>query len=334
MDKETDVLILRLIENAKKIQMARYEDLDELFNYTKAHIYPKNIAELAEAFGMMAVKLEAREYDLERKIKAIEETSAQLRISNDKLEEYSRTLEQRVDERTAEIVRIASIDDLTQLLNRKEILKIMRYELSKRNVRDLSLVFFDIDHFKNFNDTYGHQAGDEVLRLAGRIVRESIRESDAAGRYGGEEFLVVLPESDGSQARMVAERIRDGFAGSPFVCSSGELAVTASFGIVSLADNGEEIARSIGISSLRDAFDSPGGRGEAKSRSERDVILEMLIRMCDDALYKSKRSVCRGCGFESEKTDQFKNGACPQCGTRQIEYGRNRIKIYVKGEYF
>src|SRR4030042_6218367 len=119
MDKKTEKLIRRLISNAKKIQRARYHDLDDLYELTKGSIYPGNIAGLAESFGMMAVKLEAREYKLEQTINDLKETSEELRLSNEKLEEHSHTLERRVVERTSEIMRMAWTDDLTQLHNRK-----------------------------------------------------------------------------------------------------------------------------------------------------------------------------------------------------------------------
>ncbi len=329
MDDKTDALIQRLIANAKKIQLARYEELDELFDYTKDHIYPKRIAELAEAFGMMAVKLEAREYDLERKITEIEEAASKLRLSNEKLEEYSRTLENKVAERTAEISRMAATDDLKQLLNRKEILRMTRHELSKRGVRDVSLVFFDIDHFKKFNDSYGHQAGDGVLRIVGKIVRASTRESDLPGRYGGEEFLVVLPESGGGQARMVADRIRSGLGSNPFVWNGQALYITASFGIVSMAENKQAISAAIGVSTIDDIC---GPRGENQP-ALKDRLVELLIKMSDDALYKAKKSSCLDCGFESEKVENFKDDRCSQCGGGRLDKGRNRIKAYVDGKY-
>lgn len=333
MDRKTNALIQRLIANAKKIQRAKYKEVDELFHYTIADIYPKNIADLAEAFGMMAVKLEAREYALEKKIRDLEETSAQLRASNEKLEEYTLTLEQKVTERTEEISKMAAIDDLTKLLNRKEILRIMRHELSKRNVRDLSLVFFDIDHFKNLNDSFGHQAGDDVLRAVGGIVKKSLRESDVAGRYGGEEFLVILPESGGRQALKVADRIREGFAAMPFVFGGREVSITSSFGVVSLADNAGHIAVSLGVSSIGEIFDFSHGKDKQRSSGLRDLVFDLLLKMCDQALYRAKKTSCLDCGFESDKAEYFRGGRCSHCGGLRLEEGRNRVKTYLNGAY-
>lgn len=333
MDEETDKLIQRLIANAKKIQMAQYGELEELFNYTKTHLFPKNVAELAEAFGMMAVKLEAREYDLERKIKDIEEASEKLRISKEKLEEYSRTLEQKVEERTAEIARLASVDDLTGLLNRSEVLRMMHYELSKRGVTDLSLVFFDIDHFKDVNDTYGHAAGDQVLLIVGKTVRESVRKSDLAGRYGGEEFLIVLPSSEGRQASVVAERIRMGLAVRPFSFGGVELNITASFGIISLADNEQYITQQLGVSSVGEIFNPRRETAAGGSTDLTNRLFELLLRLSDQALYKAKKSSCLSCGFESEKADDFTDSRCPHCGGSDIEKGRNRVKTFMNGRY-
>ncbi|WP_422777815.1 diguanylate cyclase [Pseudomonas mediterranea] len=110
----------------------------------------------------------------------------------------------------AQLQQLSSTDRLTGLYNRghwEESLK-ATYARHQRYGNNSSLVMFDIDHFKRVNDTYGHQAGDKVIEQVARLVREHVRDSDVAGRYGGEEFGVVLSDTDKAGARMFAERLR------------------------------------------------------------------------------------------------------------------------------
>lgn len=106
---------------------------------------------------------------------------------------------------------ISRTDGLTGLLNRKtwELDAEQEYKRFKRHEHHCSLVMFDIDHFKNINDSYGHPAGDEVIRQTAAAVKSCIRDIDIAGRYGGEEFTIVLSDTDTEGALVVAERIRN-----------------------------------------------------------------------------------------------------------------------------
>ena len=104
-------------------------------------------------------------------------------------------------------------------------------ERAARNHMALSLIMMDIDHFKNFNDTYGHTCGDLVLQNVAELITLSVRQSDIAARYGGEEFAVILPHTDISESMKVAERIRTGIEGSKVKCGDKELGVTVSLGI-------------------------------------------------------------------------------------------------------
>lgn len=110
----------------------------------------------------------------------------------------------------AQLQQLSSTDRLTGLYNRghwEENLK-ATYARHQRYGNNSSLIMFDIDHFKRVNDTYGHQAGDKVIEQVAHLVREHVRDSDVAGRYGGEEFGVVLSDTDKAGARMFAERLR------------------------------------------------------------------------------------------------------------------------------
>jgi diguanylate cyclase (GGDEF)-like protein len=126
----------------------------------------------------------------------------------------------------------ATHDGLTGLLNRNAVLEMLHKELARaaREGHPVSLLMVDLDRFKNINDTYGHAAGDAVLRESARRMRDAVRTYDSVGRYGGEEFLIVLPGCDGESAFTQAERVRETFARSPFVTGAHSLPVTCSIG--------------------------------------------------------------------------------------------------------
>lgn len=129
----------------------------------------------------------------------------------------------------------ANTDPLTGVHNRRffhEVL-VRESERSNRHFQPLSLIILDIDHFKVINDTFGHPAGDQVLREIGRITRESIRTIDMVCRYGGEEFAIILPQTELEAAGRIAERLRTNIAEFPFSIGEGEspLMVTASLGV-------------------------------------------------------------------------------------------------------
>jgi diguanylate cyclase (GGDEF)-like protein len=110
----------------------------------------------------------------------------------------------------AQLQELALHDGLTGLLNRRHWESCLEREFARHNrySNPASLVLFDIDHFKKLNDTYGHQAGDEVIRQVARITREMVRDTDYAGRYGGEEFVVLLADTPLQGASQFAERLR------------------------------------------------------------------------------------------------------------------------------
>ncbi len=127
----------------------------------------------------------------------------------------------------------AKTDILTGLFNRRAYYEIsnMEYQRLLRHHRTLSVIMFDVDHFKQVNDTYGHETGDIVLKSVATIVEGVIREYDYAFRMGGDEFLLLLPETNEEQALLLAERIRKRIENKNFIVKNNKLFVTASFGI-------------------------------------------------------------------------------------------------------
>jgi diguanylate cyclase (GGDEF)-like protein len=152
----------------------------------------------------------------------------------------------------------ANKDLLTMLPNRPAIATTLDQEIARshRDHRTVGVILLDIDHFKKINDTYGHFAGDAVLRETAARLRGNMRPYDGVGRYGGEEFLIVLPNCDLDQARSQAERIRHELQASSMHVDGAELRVSASFGVT------------------------------VSDPSERDP--NVFVRVADQALYQAK----------------------------------------------
>ena len=152
----------------------------------------------------------------------------------------------------------ANKDLLTMLPNRSAIQEVLEYELTRchRDQRTVGIILLDIDHFKKVNDTYGHFAGDAVLRETAARLRSNIRKYDQVGRYGGEEFLCVIPNCDLSQAMLQAERMRVRLNSKVMAVDGVELHVSASFG-VTVSDGSERSA-------------------------------DVFVRVADEALYRAK----------------------------------------------
>lgn len=134
----------------------------------------------------------------------------------------------------------ARTDELTGLSNRRDMQHRLNQEFSRyqRSGHHFSVALIDLDLFKRINDEYGHDAGDEVLREFSELIRRVIRQTDVAARWGGEEFLVLLPDTSLLQALTLAERLRAEVASTPFTFSGKRLPVTVSAGVCSIAKTG------------------------------------------------------------------------------------------------
>ena len=155
------------------------------------------------------------------------------------IEEHQQAI---IAERTRELEHLATHDPLTKLYNRNAYEQRIEAEFSrtKRYGHNLSLLVLDIDHFKQVNDSHGHLAGDQVLASVSGRLQETIRQTDYAARFGGEEFVIILPETDSAEARELAERICKAIATHVIsLCDGTTLNVTASIGIASYPDHAE-----------------------------------------------------------------------------------------------
>jgi len=132
-----------------------------------------------------------------------------------------------------ELEMLATTDELTGLHNRRSLMNRLKFEVARtRRFRTpLSAVMIDVDHFKHINDEFGHQAGDEVLAAIGRLVRENVRVIDVAGRYGGEELCILLPNTPLEGARKFAETLRSRIEAQVHNAGARTVQVTASLGV-------------------------------------------------------------------------------------------------------
>jgi len=173
-------------------------------------------------------------------------------------------LEDSLMQANNQLAQLAMVDSLTGLLNRRAIYKFTRGELerARRVFEPISVIFLDIDKFKNVNDEHGHLTGDEALKLIARVIKERSRAYDGIGRWAGDEFLVVLPGTTTEEAKNAAMRIIEGIHSTKLALpEGGELSLASSAGVATL-------------SKMTGAAD----------------LLDMLIQGADEALYRAKEA--------------------------------------------
>jgi len=148
----------------------------------------------------------------------------------------------QLQELTETLREMSNRDGLTQLFNRRYIEQTLdtEFQRARRFRHPLSVILSDIDFFKKVNDTYGHLAGDEVLRVVSKRLRDGLRAIDALGRYGGEEFMLVLPETGLDGAKILAERLRQAVEAEPVDAEGQRLNISISLGVTELRDDTED----------------------------------------------------------------------------------------------
>jgi diguanylate cyclase (GGDEF)-like protein len=171
-------------------------------------------------------------------------------------------LTKKISDARQKIEEMAITDELTEQFNRRHIMERFRveFERAKRLKKDLGCILIDIDNFKSINDQYGHLVGDEVLREVSGLIKDSIRTYDILGRYGGEEFLIVLPDTNLDDARNLAERIR--------------LNIKENLLLKSEVLHGKLLTISLGVTRMKDT----------------DLSVDDIIKRADDGLYKAKNT--------------------------------------------
>ena len=214
-----------------------------------------------ELFGVIrqAQETEARYDELEQRMLGLQRENLDLVVKNRMLSEVS------------------TRDALTGLYNRWFVLEKIDSEINRalRHGSPMSLLMLDIDHFKRINDTWGHSAGDQVLQAIGKLLRESCRVYDVPGRYGGEEFCIVLPETKPGNTNVVAERIRRRLETTELSCGDGSIVVTASIGIAGMeaAAEGEILSPAALIDRADRAMYTAKNRGRNRVETWDEALL-------------------------------------------------------------
>lgn len=213
-------------------------------------IYRGRIAQLNAQRRRLQRMVDERTQDLELEKQKLEATNS----------EKARLLVQVADAAQA-YERLSKEDSLTGLGNRRELDRILAHEFERavRNVRPLTVALADLDFFKKINDFYSHAVGDDVLREVANILKDGCRSIDMVGRYGGEEFVLVLPEADLDVARQICERLRVAIEGFDWASKNPGLKVTMSFGLATLA-NESSYERLLALADARLYDAKAGGR--------------------------------------------------------------------------
>ena len=205
-----------------------------------------------------------------------------------------------------EFIRVSAVDELTKLFNRRVFFKNFESMVLNPAVSNMSLILLDLDHFKTVNDTYGHQAGDFILTQICAHILNMTRSQDIAGRYGGEEFGILLPDTGIEHATIVAEKIRKEIETLDLKYNEDVIRATVSIGIASF-----------------EQCSIP----EDESGQEINYVAK-IVSMADAALYEAKSAHCTSCSFSS-RTAGTAITTCPECGST-LSAGRNKTKAYRK----
>jgi diguanylate cyclase (GGDEF)-like protein len=187
------------------------------------------MGEFSQSINAMVIQLDQTLKEVAKKDKELSKANAEL------LKEISirKQTEAALREREEALKHLAITDSLTGLYNRRHFNYLAEIEISRvlRYSRPLSVMMLDIDFFKRVNDTYGHTSGDMVLQMVAKIVTEHLRATDIPSRYGGEEFIVLFPETTAADAATIAETLRKTIEAATIQGEAGTIAITSSFGV-------------------------------------------------------------------------------------------------------
>jgi two-component system cell cycle response regulator len=276
--------------NIGRLFPSKGQQRDQLFtNLTKkkrlkhfeAELVKKNGDQLITAISASGLRGKGREAGLLLIIKDIAE---------------QKRLEEKLRSSNVVLERLSITDGLTGLYNHRHFQKCLleEFQRAKRYRSTMALIMLDLDDFKNVNDTFGHQVGDQVLMLLADLIRECVREVDIPARYGGEEFAIILPQTELEDAIVVAQRIKDAIETSPrFQDINPDLYMTASLGVSGVPDPGiqdtkgvirfadKALYRAKQIGKNRVVLGSshgetPLGRGERLTQAEKKIILRRV----------------------------------------------------------
>jgi diguanylate cyclase (GGDEF)-like protein len=274
----------------------------------KCRVYKKATAgdvilKIGEDFNNLMFQLKNKEDELRLNIQNSEEKNRELEELNEKINKLVETLDKKNT-----LLRDLSIKDgLTGLYNYRFFRELLdeQYNLAKRFKFPLSCIMIDIDFFKAVNDTYGHQAGDAILSQLADILKRNVRDADKAVRYGGEEFVVMLPYTDSGDAYLKAERLRQVVSDFSFLIGKAAVGITVSLGIATYSNN-NNIKRA-----------------------------EQLVVYADKALYQAKQRGRNRTVIHNFRGDDKENGKKSDMFGGVIErrkYPRVQTLIKIKGE--
>lgn len=207
-----DELLIKIhnkLPKVKKIMLTGQSDIEGIRQaINEAQLYRFLEKPWSNDDMILTIQSALTAYDQETRL---EKQNRQLKMLNQELEAKVRERTRELEQKNLELERLATFDQLTGLVNRTKLDEVLRAELirSNRYGNALGLIMLDIDHFKKVNDTHGHQVGDKVLQLFAEQLRHGVRHADVPGRWGGEEFLIICPESDQHGVETLAHALQE-----------------------------------------------------------------------------------------------------------------------------
>ncbi len=220
--KEAKKLLSLTVDQIEEILSEVHHQVDQAGKYFGLKM--KNTKPISDILQEANIRLSLLNLDYDQMNKQLIQAKISLENLTKELEEKNRILD-----------NLANVDGLTEVYNHRYFQSALEQEISRanRHENDIALLLIDIDHFKKFNDTHGHQTGDFILKKFCIVLKNSLRQYDILARYGGEEFAVILPETSGEAAVAAAEKLREAVDTYTFTENGKDYSVTASFGVAS-----------------------------------------------------------------------------------------------------